>query len=188
MALTKTIANMKELKRALDASFLPKLSALSWTGASVSKLYKAHDGLEIWTVLFGWPKGVGPTGCMSIDVGAAPAFPRLDRRDALKRLCNGWDENSLVYHVPSCWHRRFPEEPIEYSGRTASQLAEALLPVFDRIDRWARTCCLAQLAPLADELTRSEFAHSRSRGKDWQKLLAVAGIDPLPVTLNGAEP
>lgn len=167
---------MRALGGALGDELAAWLAPRGWTGP-VTRMYRRADDLEIWTFLFGWPPGYGPSGACSIDVGVLPPLPTRSRHATARRVCNGWSD-SLVYHVPACWHRRFPATPIAYRGKTARQLAPVFRAAFQAIERWAATCELAQLAPLAEEMTRSELAFTRKRGRDWQALLA--GTRPRP--------
>jgi hypothetical protein len=52
------LRNMRDVKRVLDAGLLPRLVVADW-GGTIAHLYKACDGLEIWTTLFGYPGGHG---------------------------------------------------------------------------------------------------------------------------------
>lgn len=176
MASPPRLENMKDVQKALNALLLPTLAASGWEGKSIAKLHKSADGLDVWTTLFGWPRGDGPTGALSVDVGVVPPLATWNgkRDEALRLLCNGWDPAGLTYHVPTCWHRRFPEEPLTYQGATAEALAKQLEKVMRDIERWAKKRSTEELSALATELSALKgpgHAGSRQWARNYRKVL-----------------
>lgn len=170
------LKNMKDVQAFLNRALLPKLAASGWEGKGITKLHKSRSGLDIWTVIFGWPPGYGPAGALSIDAGCVPELVgwESEREAALKLLCNGWDPGGLTYHVPTCWYRRFPDRPIVYRGSPGEALAVELQAVFRDVEKWARARKAAELATLADQLAAlkgPEHVGARKWARNYRTVL-----------------